>query len=152
MARGRFRSLSVSETVYRKLKEIAERRGFSTLADTVAYLVSLEELVASKLESINVTRSSGNNTTSAGNVTRSSGNNTTSAGNVASRGTTRGKTGSGGEEGRAGEGHEWCWSKAKVRSLQDFLRWIDGRFGLLDWWDEGDRYCFQTERRPAKTE
>jgi hypothetical protein len=53
---------------------------------------------------------------------------------------------------QAGGGYEWCWSKAKVRSLQDFIKWVDGRFGLIDWWDEGDRYCFQTERRPTKTE
>jgi hypothetical protein len=52
LARGKFRSLSVSDTVYSKLREIADRRGFSTLADTVAYLVSLEELVVRRLESI----------------------------------------------------------------------------------------------------
>lgn len=65
MARGKFRSLSVSEAVYSKLREIAERRGFSTLADTVAYLVSLEELVVRRLESV---------TTSTGNVTSNTGN------------------------------------------------------------------------------
>jgi hypothetical protein len=71
MARGRFRSLSVSETVYNKLKEIAERRGFSTLADTVAYLVSLEELVVRRLESI--TSNTGNVTTSSGNIAPNTG-------------------------------------------------------------------------------
>jgi len=65
MAKGRFKSLSVSETVYNKLKEIAARRGFSTLSDTVAYLVALEELVLRRLESITAT---------AGNVTATSGN------------------------------------------------------------------------------
>ena len=65
MARGRFKSLSVSEAVYNKLQEIKSRRGFSTLADTIAYLVTLEELVLRRLESI---------TTTTGNVTTGSGN------------------------------------------------------------------------------
>jgi hypothetical protein len=144
MARGRFKSLSVSDTVYNKLREIAERRGFTTLADTVAYLVSLEELVVRRLESItsstgNVTGNSGNVTTSAGNVTSSTGNVTGNAGNVKTSSNTI----------TADEGHEWCWSKTKVRSLQDFIKWVDGRFGLIDWWDEGDRYCFKTKKKPA---
>jgi len=50
MARGRFKSLSVTLDVYEKLKRIAEKRGFATLADTIAYLVTLEEEVYSKLE------------------------------------------------------------------------------------------------------
>jgi hypothetical protein len=142
MARGRFKSLSVSETVYQKLREIAERRGFSTLADTVAYLVTLEELVVRKLESV---------TASAGNITRIAGNVTTSAGNVASQGATRDKGEAGPGEGRA-EGYEWCRSKVKVRNLQSFTKWVDEHFGLLDWWEEGDRYCFKTKKKPAKTE
>jgi hypothetical protein len=92
MAKGRFKSLSVSETVYNKLKEIATRRGFSTLSDTVAYLVALEELVLRRLESITTT--SGNVTSSSGKLpaievnqlvesnTRTSGSITTTSGNI----------------------------------------------------------------------
>jgi len=65
MGGERFKSLSVSEAVYDKLREIAARRGFSTLADTVAYLATLEELVLRRLESI---------TTTTGNVATGSGN------------------------------------------------------------------------------
>ena len=79
MARGRFKSLSVSEAVYSKLQEIKSRRGFSTLADTVAYLATLEELVLRRLESI--TTSTGNNTTTSGNITTTTGNVTTGSGN-----------------------------------------------------------------------
>jgi len=50
------------------------------------------------------------------------------------------------------EGYEWCRSKAKVRNLQSLTRWVDEHFSLLDWWEEGDRYCFKTVRKPAKTE
>jgi hypothetical protein len=52
----------------------------------------------------------------------------------------------------AGEGYEWCRGKARVRSLQSFIKWVDEHFDLIDWWDEGDRYCFKTRRKPAKTE
>jgi hypothetical protein len=52
----------------------------------------------------------------------------------------------------ASEDHEWCRSKAKIRNLQSFLKWVDDQFGLMDWWDEGDRYCFKTRKKPAKTE
>jgi len=138
LARGRFRSLSVSEAVYNKLREIAERRGFSTLADTVAYLVSLEELVARRLESI--TGNTGNITTSTGNITASTGNVTTNAGNV--------KPGS----AAAGESYEWCRPRSSIRSLQGFLEWADGRFGLLDWWEEDGKICLATRRKPVKTE
>ncbi|MCI4438149.1 MAG: hypothetical protein JHC33_15185 [Ignisphaera sp.] len=99
MAKGRFKSISVSETVYNKLKEIATRRGFSTLSDTVAYLVSLEELVLRRLESITTT--SGNVTSSSGKLpatevnqvvetnTRTSGNITTTSGNITNTSTAK---------------------------------------------------------------
>jgi hypothetical protein len=49
-------------------------------------------------------------------------------------------------------GYEWCRSKAKIRNLQNFLKWVDDSFGLIDWWEEDDRVCFETRRKPAKTE
>jgi hypothetical protein len=52
MAKGKFRSISVTIEVYEKLKRIAEKRGFSTLADTVAYLVAIEEEVLSRFEKV----------------------------------------------------------------------------------------------------
>jgi len=79
MGGKRFKSLSVSEAVYNKLREIAARRGFSTLADTVAYLATLEELVLRRLESI--TTSTGNDTTTSGNITTTTGNIATGSGN-----------------------------------------------------------------------
>jgi len=61
MAKGKFKSLSITEPVYNKIKEIASRRGFSTLADTIAYLVTLDDII---------TTSSGNVTTTSGNIIR----------------------------------------------------------------------------------
>ena len=125
MARGRFRSLSVSETVYNKLREIAERRGFSTLADTVAYLVSLEELIVRRLESV---------TSNTGNVTTSSGNVTANTGNVTS----------------TGGGYEWCRPRSSIKNLEGFVNYLERSLGLEDWWEEDDRVCFKTAKRPAK--
>jgi len=91
MAKHRFKSLSVSEKVYEKLKEIAERRGFATIADTIAYLVTLDDEVYRRLEQLtitvttsrgNVTTNSGNSTSVRGNVTTNSGNSTSVRGNV----------------------------------------------------------------------
>jgi hypothetical protein len=47
-------------------------------------------------------------------------------------------------------GYEWCYSKSKVRNLQNLLDWVDRRFGLIDWWEEGDKLCFETREKPAK--
>jgi hypothetical protein len=46
-------------------------------------------------------------------------------------------------------GYEWCRSKARVRSLQSFIKWVDEHLGLLDWWDEDDKYCFKTKKKGA---
>lgn len=157
MARGRFKSLSVSETVYNKLKEIAERRGFSTLADTIAYLVSLEELIVRRLE--HVTTNSGNVTSSTGNVTTNSGNITPNArGNIASNiapnigANIAPNTGASQPKPVASTsgGYEWCRSKDRVRDLRSFLKWVDERMGLIDWWEEEDKYCFKTREKPSK--
>jgi hypothetical protein len=51
-----------------------------------------------------------------------------------------------------GYGYEWCRSKAKIRNLQNFLKWVDDRFGLIDWWEEDDKVCFETRSKPTKTE
>jgi len=87
MAKHRFKSLSVSEKVYEKLKEIAERRGFATIADTIAYLVTLDDEVYRRLEqlTITVTTSRGNVTTNSGNSTSVRGNVTTNSGNKPSK-------------------------------------------------------------------
>jgi hypothetical protein len=38
----------------------------------------------------------------------------------------------------------------KVRNLQSFLKWVDERMGLIDWWEEDDSYCFETREKPSK--
>lgn len=65
---------------------------------------------------------------------------------------TLSKEGAGSRRGEAGAGggHVWCREKGKVRDLQSLLKWVDERMGLLDWWDEGNRYCFETREKPAK--
>jgi len=140
MAKGRFKSLSVSEAVYNKLKDIATRRGFSTLSDTVAYLVSLEELILRRLES--VTSTSGNITSTAGNLplvevkqgvesnTRTSGNITTSSGNIG---------------GNKANTITKCYEKSKMRyPVESFVAYYKHRGVLVDWWEDGnDKVCFE---------
>jgi len=46
--------------------------------------------------------------------------------------------------------HVWCEKKAKIRSLQGFLKWVEKTYGLVDWWEEGDKYCFETLEPPKK--
>jgi hypothetical protein len=50
------------------------------------------------------------------------------------------------------EGYEWCRDKGKVWNLKNFLKWVDDSFGLVDWWEEDDRVCFETRRKPAKVD
>jgi hypothetical protein len=140
MAKGKFKSLSVSEAVFNKLKEIAARRGFSTLSDTVAYLVSLEELILRRLEP--VTTTSGNITSTAGNLpltevkqgvepnTRTSGNVTTSSGNIdTNKANTITK----------------CYEKSKMKySVESNIAYFRSKGLLVDWWEEGnDKVCFE---------
>jgi len=140
MAKGKFKSLSVSETVYNKLKDIATRRGFSTLSDTVAYLVSLEELILRRLELV---------TTSSGNLplaevkqgvesnTRTSGNVTTSSGNIgANKVNTITK----------------CYEKSKLKyPVESTIAYYKHKGILVDWWEEGDnKVCFELKKSEDK--
>jgi hypothetical protein len=34
--------------------------------------------------------------------------------------------------------------------LRGLLKWVDDRFGLLDWWEEEGMVCFRTREKPAK--
>jgi hypothetical protein len=51
---------------------------------------------------------------------------------------------------RRRSGHVWCEKKARIRNLQGFLKWVEKTYGLVDYWDEGDRYCFETLEPPKK--
>jgi hypothetical protein len=54
------------------------------------------------------------------------------------------------ESERRRSGHVWCEKKARIRSLQGFLKWVEKTYGLVDWWEEDDRYCFETLEQPRK--
>jgi hypothetical protein len=49
-------------------------------------------------------------------------------------------------------GYEWCKPKSSIKNLEGYVKYLERSLGLEDWWDEGDRYCFKTRRKPAKTE
>jgi hypothetical protein len=48
------------------------------------------------------------------------------------------------------ESHIWCRRKSEVRNLKGFLSWVDSNYGLVDWWEEDDKYCFETRRSPKQ--
>jgi len=124
MAGGRFRSLSVSDKVYEKLKEIAERRGFATLADTIAYLVTLEEEVLRRLEHV---------TTARGNITASRGNVTANSGNV-------------------GRTKVFCKKRGEIVDIKHFIEKLEKKGVLVDWWEEGeDAVCFELKKEAFLT-
>jgi hypothetical protein len=50
------------------------------------------------------------------------------------------------------EGYEWCKPRSSIKNLEGFVKYLERSLGLIDWWDEGDRYCFKTMRKPAKAE
>ncbi len=77
---------------------------------------------------------------------------TQSKGGAFTQSNTQSKEGAGSRLGGsgAGGGHVWCREKGRVRDLQGFLRWVDERMVLLDWWDEDDRYCFETREKPVR--
>jgi len=85
MPKKGFKSISITEETYRKLIEIRDRRGFATLSDTITYLVTVEQLILTKLEEVTtsrgtVTATTGTVTTGSGTITTSSGTITTSSG------------------------------------------------------------------------
>ena len=48
------------------------------------------------------------------------------------------------------DSHVWCRKKSEVRNFRGFLEWVDHNYGLVDWWEEEEKYCFETKRRPEK--
>jgi predicted CopG family antitoxin len=162
-------TVSVREDVRRALEEIASQKGFSSLNDVIAFLldkyreftdisvkltdisvrcdklltdisVKLDKLIqAGMMTPSQIGVSSGN--PSAQTATSSTGNVTANSGNIQSTAQSKVKA-----------GYEWCRSKAKVRNLQNFLKWVDDSFGLIDWWEEDDKVCFETRRKPAKVD
>jgi hypothetical protein len=48
------------------------------------------------------------------------------------------------------ETYIWCRKKSEIRNFKGFLEWVDHSFGLVDWWEEGEKYCFETRRSPKQ--
>lgn len=43
--------------------------------------------------------------------------------------------------------HTWCRKKDSVKYLKAFLDWVDRNYKVVDWWEEGDSYCFDLRPR-----
>jgi hypothetical protein len=146
-----YANLPVRESVRKILDELRAETGIRDLSDLLVVLVrtyrdytsaisKIQELLTSIASKTTTSSTSKADTT--GEVTS-----TTNPSATQSKAKTEERTGA-----STNEGYEWCRSKAKIRNLQNFLKWADGTFGLIDWWDEGDKYCFKTRNKPAKTE
>jgi len=134
-----YRHLSIREEVYRKLEEFAKSKGLAYPADAIPLLLEYADIY-SKLEYLLQVRVK--DLLQTGVVT-----------NIASKAVATDKaTGTANPSTQVGEGYEWCKSKANIRNLQNFIKWVDERFGLIDWWDEESKYCFKTKSKPARTE
>jgi hypothetical protein len=44
--------------------------------------------------------------------------------------------------------HTWCRKKDSIKYFKAFLDWVDRNYKVVDWWEEGDSYCFETEKPP----
>ena len=132
-----FRSISVSETVYNKLKEIAERRGFSTLADTIAYLVSLEEEILRRLDSL--TSNTSTSTTTSGR--RETSPDPSSTANSGRRSDTPKDT----SIIKTSSTKTFCKDKFEIRDVSRYVKKLKDEGVLIDWWDEESKYCFEVK-------
>ena len=47
-----------------------------------------------------------------------------------------------------GSKHEWCRKKDSIKYFKAFLDWVDRNYKVIDWWEEEDSYCFETEKPP----
>jgi hypothetical protein len=47
-------------------------------------------------------------------------------------------------------GYEWCRPRSSIKNLEGFIKYVERSLGLEDWWEEGDKVCFKTAKRPAK--
>ena len=145
-----YRHLSIREEVYRKLEEFAKSKGLAYPADAIPLLLEYADIY-SKLEYLlqvrvkdllqtgAVTRLESITSTS-DNVTTSTGNVTTSSGNVDQ---PKPSTNPGG-------GYEWCRPRSSIKNLEGFVNYLERSLGPEDWWEEDDRVCFKTAKRPAK--
>jgi hypothetical protein len=44
--------------------------------------------------------------------------------------------------------HTFCRKKDSIKYFKAFLDWVDRNYKVVDWWEEGDSYCFETEKPP----
>ena len=161
-------SLSVREEVRKQLEELASKLGMASPNDVISYLldkyreftdisVRLEKLltdISVRLTDISVklekhtTTSSGNALpTAVGERLASDASMSLTAVRDDSRPTTvETSTVKVGEQ--KPQTHTWCRKKDSVKYLKAFLDWVDRNYKVVDWWEEGDSYCFETEKPP----
>jgi len=163
-------TLSVREEVRRKLEELGSRLGMSSPNDVIAYLLSrYEELtdISVKLEklltditvrlerlltdrSVNTSPSlTDRSVNTSPSLTDTSVSNPPSLTDTSVSPTTS-TPGTPTAQQETVDSHIWCRKKSEVRNFKGFLEWVDHSFELVDWWEEDDKYCFETRRNPKE--
>jgi hypothetical protein len=161
-----YSNITVRSEVREELERLREELKVRDFSDLLVFLVrsykeytrvasKVEELltsVSSKVDEL-LTRvassSAANPTTSSSSSSAPSLTSVSSSSAPSIGGDTGASTAEGAAEGTA-DSHIWCRKKSEVRNFKGFLEWVDHSFELLDWWEEGDKYCFETKRSPKE--
>ena len=140
----RYFNITVKREVYEALRKLAEAHGLS-VPDFLSLVVKTYNLVDALNRAVNLLGKSqyitGNSPVNQTSTTSSkhSANGKAPATSTSSSSKTRQEKSS---------GHVWCRKKSEIRNLEGFLNWVERAYGLVDWWDEEDKYCFETTMPP----
>jgi hypothetical protein len=39
----------------------------------------------------------------------------------------------------------FCKDKSEIRNIERYVKWLKENNKLIDWWDEGSKYCFEVK-------
>lgn len=137
----RFRTIPVGEATFRRASELKARVGASSWDELVALLINAYGeyvKVGELLKELNSRVSRVEELLTKLVATGGARGRPTGTEHVA----PAGKTGSRGSEGSAGS-RVRCRPKSEVRDIEAYVKKLEKEGALVDWWDEGDSYCFE---------
>jgi hypothetical protein len=132
--REHYRKITVKRELYEHLKKLARERG-KTIPDLIKDFI--DTYIGGNIGT-NTEKGRSIGTNIGGNIGANIGGNTTSEKPPATSKTKQEKS----------RGHVWCRKKSEIKNLEGYLNLVDRSYGLVDWWDEGDKYCFETIMPP----
>jgi hypothetical protein len=153
--REHYRKITVRRELYETLRRLADERG-KTIPDLIKELIGTYiggNTGSSPSIGTNIGGNIGSSPNIGGNIDTYIGGNiggNTGASSATSPppSTARSPATTGVKD--SAETHIWCRKKSEIQRLEGFLEWVKHNYGLVDWWEEGDRYCFETKREPKR--